>query len=221
MNALQVLDPSRDVSDTTYRDRAVDDLVPLSWTHRATWRFRESVEPIRSFDASAVIASSLIVESCRTICMSDKILAEYYTSIETGRDMPITAGDYTLIEPGHDTPITARHDSFGAYTYLDSSWSYTNALETPWFLEDGMDGMYGVVEQLKRWAREYEPRAEFSSPYVSGFEDETVELRYVVFDVFIPQDTEYDMFYDNLFGRVADRLAPEDLGRLAVGVMFS
>ena len=135
--------------------------------------------------------------------------------------MPTTAGHYTLIEAGDDTPITARHDAFSVYTYLDSPWSYTDALETPWFLENGMHGMYGVVEHLKQWAREYEPRVEFSSPYVSGFEDEVVELRYVVFDIYLPRDSEYDAFYDNFFGRLADRLAPKDLSRLAVGVMFS
>ena len=168
-----------------------------------------------------MIASSLGVDLRRKVYFSNQISARHWTTFEVARDMPTTAGHYTLIEAGDDTPITARHDAFSVYTYLDSPWSYTDALETPWFLENGMHGMYGVVEHLKQWAREYEPRVEFSSPYVSGFEDEVVELRYVVFDIYLPRDSEYDAFYDNFFGRLADRLAPKDLSRLAVGVMFS
>ena len=223
MSASHVLDLDlfRDVNDTTYRDRATDDPVPPFWKLSATWQFRESIEPAESFEASPMIASLLGVDLCRTVYLSNQILARYWTSVDVARDMPITAGHYTLIESGDDTAITARHDAVGVYAYLDRPWSYTDALETPWFLEDGMDGMYGVVEHLKQWAREYEPRVEFSSPYVSDFEDDAVELRYVVFDIYLPQDSEYGVFYDNFFERVANRLAPKDLGRLAVGVMFS
>lgn len=221
MNALQVPHPSRDVNDTAFRDFIIDDPVPPSWTLYAAWQFHESIEPVRSSDAFPMIASSLVVDSCRPIYMSNEFLTGYWMSVEVARDTPITAGHNTLIELGDDTPITARHDAFGGYTYLDSPWAYTETLPIPWFLEDGMDGMYGVVEHLKQWAREYEPRVEFSSPYVSGFEDDAVELRYVVFDIYIPRDSEYGVFYDNFFGRAAEQLTPRDLGRLAVGVMFS
>ncbi|MYA44596.1 MAG: hypothetical protein F4Z31_22955 [Gemmatimonadetes bacterium] len=229
MNAMQVLNPSRYVSGAPHRDSAVDDLITPFWKHHAKWRFQESVKPIPSFDASVVIASSAIVDSRRVRYMSQEIVAEHDTPIEvvhsafimTGHDNLIDAGDYTLIDAGHDTPITAGHDPVSSYVYQDMWWSFSSAPEKPWFLEDGMDGMYGVVEQLKQWAREYEPHAEFSSPYVSEFEDETQELRYVVFDVHLPRNAEYGVFYDNFFERVAERLAPEDLGRLAVGVVLS
>ncbi len=92
--------------------------------------------------------------------------------------------------------------------------------ETPWYLEEGMEGMQAAVDRMKHEVlSSINSQVLFSEPVVEQIvDDEGDELTFVVVDVLIPETLDDMVFRDHLFRRLVQVFAPGDQARLAIGV---
>lgn len=112
----------------------------------------------------------------------------------------------TLAEP---TPNDTTHESLA------------EPVLTPWYAVDGLDGMELVVQRVKREARAVEGGVGFGAPLtqvVIDSEEGGGDLL-VVLRIFLPKAADGFEFRDELFGRLAEQLRPEDAARLALRVV--
>lgn len=118
-------------------------------------------------------------------------------------------------------PVTAHDLSESVDTRDVSAAVPTVDILPSWALEPGMHGMYGAVKRLKLLARDLQPQAEFTKPRVRRFyTDEGDEVAFISMTVRVPEEADYEGFFDAFYGRLADLMPPGDLRRLAVGIGF-